>query len=123
MMPRATITVHGSIYSPSESGIIYAQLLDEGGNPINDATVFLTLFREDNTKYIDNQQMSYIPGSSGIYKYSFTAPPGPERMIADVKCEDPVAYGTEDIYVPEWADEIRQLEEGEKPIKKASFNL
>ena len=122
-MSRATITVHGSIYSPSESGIIYAQLLDEGGNPINDAAVFLTLFREDNTKYIDNQQMSYIPGSNGIYKYSFTAPPGPERMIAEVKCEDLAAHGTEDIYVPEWTDEIRQLEEGEKPIKKASFNL
>ncbi len=44
-------------------------------------------------------------------------------MIAEVECEDLAAHGTEDIYVPEWADEIRQLEEGEKPIKKASFNL
>lgn len=122
-MSPATIKVFGSIYAPSEPGIIHAQVLDEGGNPINDATVSLTLFREDNTKYIDNQPMTYVTGSNGIYKYPFTAPPEPERMIADVKSEDPVACGTEDIYVSEWTEDIRQLETGEKPVKKVSFSL
>lgn len=115
----ATINVIGSIYAPSEPGIIYAQVLDEEGNPANDAVVSLTLFCGDGTIYedIDEKPMSYAPFSNGIYKYPFIAPLGPERMIADIKSEDPIAYGAEDIYVAEWSEDISQL------VAKVSFIL
>lgn len=118
-MGFAIVKVIGSIYAPSEPGIIYAQVLDEEGNPANDAVASLTLFCGDGTIYedIDEKPMSYVPFSNGLYKYPFIAPSEPDRMIADIKSEDPIAYGAEDIYVSEWTEDIGQL------AVKVSFNL
>jgi len=104
------IVITGSIYSPLESAIIYAQILDDAGEPANSATVTLTVFYSDGTKYIDGVTMTYIPGSNGLYKYEFTAPSDAQRLIADVESADPTAYGTEDIYVPEFTVDINTID-------------
>ncbi len=97
------IRITGSIYAPTEAATIYAQVLDDVGNPVDTSTVTLSLFRADGTKFLDGVTMTYIAGSNGIYKYEFTAPSEVERLVADVKSINPTAYGVEDIYVPEWA--------------------
>jgi len=97
------IKVTGSIYAPGEPAVVYAQVLDAFGNPVNTATVTLTLFRADGTTVVAGVNMAYIATSNGIYQYSFTAPTTVERLIADVSSINPIAYGVEDFYVPQWA--------------------
>ena len=113
--PIGRIIVSGSEYSPAESALIYAQVLDIAGAPANSATVTLNLFKSDGTKYLDSKAMTYITGSNGLYKYAFTAPTDLQRMIADVSATDPTAYGTESIYVSKLAnsiDSIKKIESG-----------
>ena len=119
----AKIKVCGSTYSPSEKAIIYAQVLDDAGDPVPTATVILNLFKGDSTKYLDSVTMTYISGSNGLYKCDFTAPSEVQRMIADVKSTSPTVYGTEDICVTDWTEDISELESGVKPKPKAHFNL
>lgn len=112
---RGTIKVSGSEYSPVENALIYAQILDANGDPANAATVTLNLFNSDGTKYVNSGNMSYITGSNGIYKYSFVAPTGIQRMIADVSAVDPVAYGTESVCVSALTNNmnlIKKIESG-----------
>lgn len=119
----ATIKVCGSYYSPDEPAVLYAQVLDDAGEPANTATVTLNLFKEDGTKLIDGVSMSYIPSSNGLYKYEFTAPSEVQRMVADVKSVAPVAYGTEDISVTDWTKDIATIESAPPPTPKARFSI
>jgi hypothetical protein len=96
------IRVTGSIYAPGEPAVIFAQVLDAFGNPVNIAIVTLTLFRANGTTVVAGVNMPYIAGSNGIYQYSFIAPTTVERLIADVSSINPIAYGVEDFYVPQW---------------------
>ena len=99
----ASIKITGSIYAPGEPAVLYAQVLDAAGNPVNTATVTLNLFRVDGSVVLGGVNMPYIPGTNGIYQCEFTAPAEVERLVADVKSIAPTAYGVEDIYMPEWA--------------------
>lgn len=108
-MKKGTLRVFGSIYSPSEAAVIYSQIFDELGEPGNGAMVKLTLFEPDGAKILDEVLMSYITGSNGLYKYEFTAPTAISRLVADVKSTDPTAYGSEDIYVAEFTENIDSI--------------
>jgi len=119
----ATIRVLGSIYSPSEEAVLYAQVLDDAGEPVSTATITLTLFKKDGTKYLDTITMSYITGSNGMYKYEFIAPSEVQRMVADVKSTDPLAYSSEDIYVAEWTKDIGEVEAEVESLPGASFTI
>ena len=99
----ASIKITGSIYAPGELAVLYAQILNAAGNPVNTATVTLNLRRVDGSVVLGGVNMPYIPGTNGIYQRQFTAPAEVERLIADVASINPVAYGTEDICVPQWA--------------------
>ena len=151
MGKKGTLNVFGSVYSPSEAAVVYSQIFDDLGDPANGATVKLTLFEKDGTKVLDDVTMAYITNSNGLYKYEFNAPSTTKRMVADVASENPTAYGSEDIYVSRFADEITniledtceieeikgigwdgetlklikelvdELETGEKPYPKAKF--
>jgi len=100
---KASIKVTGSIYGPNEPAVLYAQVLNADGSPANAATVTLNLRKADGTIIIAGTNMPHIAGSNGIYQYQFTAPADIERLIADVSSVGPVAYGTEDIAIVEWA--------------------
>jgi len=120
----ATIKVCGSIYSPEEEAILYAQVLDDAGQPANTATITFNLFKKDGTKLVDGASLTYIEGSNGLYGYAFTAPATVERMVADVASTNPTAYGTEDIYVANWTEGltyIKQKEAGGWEIKNSQL--
>lgn len=110
-----------SIYKPGESGVFYAQVLNGDGSPANAATVTLTVWKSDGSKFLDGVNVPYITDSNGMYKYAFTAPATDERMVADVSSTNPTAYGTDDIYVAGWADDIVDLVSGSAPPPKDSF--
>ena len=44
------------------------------GSPINDATATISIFNSSGTKLVDTADMTYLTGSSGIYRYSYTIP-------------------------------------------------
>lgn len=53
---------------------IDAQVKLQNGVVINDATVTIDIFNPSGTKIVTEQSMSYLSGSSGIYRYSYTVP-------------------------------------------------
>ena len=90
-----------SQYVPEEEGTIYAQVLDEDGNPVNDATVTLTLWTSAGAKELDGVSMTYIAGTQGLYKYDFTAPATEGVYAAEVVTANPTGYGSTEIHVAE----------------------
>jgi len=112
-----------SIYKPGEAGAFYAQVLNADGSPANAATVTLTVWKVDGSKFLDGVNMTHIATSNGLYQYLFTAPATPQRMLADVSSTTPTAYGVDEIYVAEWTEDIAELVSGEEPPPKASFRM
>jgi len=106
----ATIKVFGSEYTPGEAAIIYAQVLDDAGMPVSTATVVVSLFNQDDSKYLDSAPMAYIQGSNGLYRTEpFLAPLEVQRMIADVKSGNPGVFGAEECAVTIWTAKIDKL--------------
>lgn len=90
-------------YTPDESATIYAQVLDSGGNPVNDATATLTLWDTDGNKELDAVNMTYIAGSQGLYEYDFTIPSELGVYVAEVVTVNPTGYGSGELHVVEAA--------------------
>ena len=44
------------------------------GSPLNSATVTINIYNPSGTKVVDGASMTYISGSNGIYRYSYTVP-------------------------------------------------
>jgi len=103
---KGKIHVFGSIYSPSEPAVVYAQVFGENDDPVSTATVVLNLIEADGTKFLDTVTMNYIPLSNGLYKYEFTSPSTIKRLVADVKSTNPTAYSSEEVYVPQMAIDV-----------------
>ena len=104
---KGKMRVFGSVYSPSEPAVVYAQVFNENDEPVSTATVTLNLLESDGTKFLDSIIMTYIQYSNGLYKYAFTAPTTIKRFVADVHSTNPTAYCSEDIYIPQMAIDIR----------------
>lgn len=94
----ASMKVSGTEYIPGRNGTIYAQIFNDRGEPVNTATVTLTLWRSDGTRVLDAVAMTYVPLSNGIYKYDFAVPDEPGVYIADVSSINPETYGTDEVH-------------------------
>lgn len=92
------ITLAGE-YTAGEEATLYAQVLDGAGDPVNDATVSLTLWDPDGNKELDGVSMSYVTGSQGIYGYDFTVPEDPGVYVADIISANPTGYGSTELHV------------------------
>lgn len=88
-------------YYPGEDSTFYAQVLDGAGDPVNDATVTLTLWDTDGNKELDAVSMAYVTGSQGIYEYDFTVPPELGVYVAEVTTANPTGYGSTELHVIE----------------------
>lgn len=102
----AAIHVWGTIYGKAENGQVWAQVLDNEGQPVNDATVTLTVWTESGSKYLDNVSMSYLSDSNGIYTYDFTTPSAYGVFLGDVYASwtGDNAYGSGEFQVTRWAE-------------------
>jgi hypothetical protein len=65
--------VGGTEYSTGESGLTSIQFL-KGGNPVNAGVCNVTIYYPNGTMFINNQAMTYLSGSNGIYSRTFTVP-------------------------------------------------
>lgn len=102
------VNVYGTEYTSGEPGTIYAQLLYGDGTPANSKDITVNVWERMN-KYIDNQAMTYIPGSNGCYLYNFTTPSNVSVFMIDVNCSDPVAYGSNEFHVSQWSQDISNI--------------
>lgn len=103
--------VFASVYTKGESGTVWAQVLDSNGDPVNTATVTLTVWKPDRTKYLDAVSMTFATGSDGIYNYALTAPDVLGTYLCSVKAtwNGSTAYGSGEFQVASWAEKIESI--------------
>ena len=62
----------GTEYATGEAGEIWLQMLNSSSQPITDSTCFASVWYPNNTKFLNNSQMSYL--EQGIHYRGFTVP-------------------------------------------------
>ncbi len=55
------------------------------GTPITDANTTITVYDPSGTKIVDSQNMSYVSGSNGVYRYTYTVPNENGSYLYEVK--------------------------------------
>jgi len=100
----STVQVFGTIYTRAENGQIWCQVLDNLGQPVNDASVNVTIWCENGDNF-GGGIMSYTTGSSGIYTYDFITPSDYGVYLCDVFASwtGDNAYGSGEFQVSEEA--------------------
>jgi len=100
----STVQVFGTIYTRAENGQIWCQVLDNFGQPVNDASVNVTIWCENGDNF-GGGVMPYTAGSSGIYTHDFTAPSDYGVYLCDVFASwtGDNAYGSGEFQVSEEA--------------------
>lgn len=100
-MPTAALAadVEGTEYCPGTNGTIYAHVLYVNGTPANSATVTMSMWAPDGTKYLDSVSMSYVTGSNGMYSYDFITPSAEGVYAVDVSTTNPAGYGADEVHI------------------------
>jgi hypothetical protein len=57
------------------------------GSPINDATATISIYNPSGAKIVNQQTMTYIAGSNGLYRFNFTIPSVNGVYVYEVKAE------------------------------------
>ncbi len=74
----SVVSVTGLIGSPvvdqGDTLKIDARVALTNGTAINDATVTVNIYNPSGTKVVDAASMTYLTGSNGVYRYSYTVP-------------------------------------------------
>jgi hypothetical protein len=81
---RPSVKVFGTIYSRAENGQTWCMVLDNLGDPVNTASVCVTIWRENGENY-KGGAMTYITSSNGVYTYDFTVPSQYGIYLCDVR--------------------------------------
>jgi len=116
IMGFETIRVYGSIYASGENAQTWVQILDNLGQPVNTATVKLTVYYENLSKLFNDVTMNYVSGSPGIYYYDFIAPTLPatkenETFMCSVIAtwNGVTAYGSGEFQVKRFISDITNI--------------
>lgn len=85
----------GVTVDQGDSVNIDIQLLNfANGTPMSDAeSVVVDIYNPSGTKLVDDGEMSYISGSSGLYRYSYTIPDTSGSYLYEVVAEKDGNYG------------------------------
>jgi len=107
------VTAWGTEYATNEGGTIYSQVFYGDGTPCNElssTSVKVTVWKTDATKVINEQDMTRVTGSNGIYRYNFSGGtfPGEGVYVVDVMVSstDPEirAYDSNEIHISQTAN-------------------
>lgn len=85
-------------FPPDSEGTLYTTVKDGAGNPVNDATVTVTLWASNGTAMFSDESMPYLAGSYGKYYYTFTAPSVEGDYIAESYAVG-YGYGSETVHI------------------------
>ena len=103
---KSNIQIYGTEYEPLENASIFAQVLNSTGAFTN-SSCNITMFYENQTFFVNDSLMRFIPNSRSIYKYNFIVPNLTGDMAVQVYCANPVvAEGISKIHVAPWAQLI-----------------
>jgi len=93
-----SIMLADSQFQPSSPATLFTTVKDGAGNPVNNATVTVTLRDWQGTAVFTNQTMTYLTGSWGKYAYNFTTPSTEGAYIAE-SCAVGYGYGSETVLI------------------------
>lgn len=82
---RKKIQIFGTEYVAGDNGRIYLQLLD-AGQPVNNATCLIDLYKPDLTKMLDDAPMVWLNSSDGLYYYDLIIPNQLGVYMMTAKC-------------------------------------
>lgn len=84
---QSNINVFGTEYQVGDDTKTFIQLLQDEATPINNATCFLTYWYPDNSVWLSNQLMTYLPTSNGLYYYDSIAQTQTGVYMIDAYCQ------------------------------------
>jgi len=102
--------IGGTEYSTGESGLTSVQFL-KGGSPVNTGLCNITAYYPNGTIFINNQAMTYLSGSNGIYSYTFTVPNSIGIYREDFLCSQAgfQYYASGSFHNSEWSNNITSI--------------
>lgn len=105
------IEIRGTEYQSGEYGIIYAQIKDSDGTPINLANCTIKIFYPNETLWIEDK-LKYLFGSDGLYYYNFIVPQIEGVYAVTANCSEPLVYGFSTFHVTKWLNKtLEKVEE------------
>lgn len=100
------LRVLGTEYIPEETAVVYAQLLTEGGTPVNNGRLSYNL-RNSNNISIRSGSLTYMSPTNGIYSGTFSCPVVTDNYVIDAWAGGTVpAHGITEIHVGELWDDV-----------------
>ncbi len=84
----------GSVVDQGDSVNLDVQVKLTDGTAINDATVTVNVYNPSGTKIVTAQAMSYLSGSSGVYRYTYTVPSTSGSYLYEVSATSGSVSGT-----------------------------
>jgi hypothetical protein len=70
--PYGNIEMHGTEYYINEYGKSWVQLIDSGGNFVDNGTCYIDIYTPDNLQLIERASMNFL--EDGVYYYDFLVP-------------------------------------------------
>jgi hypothetical protein len=85
-------------FATNTSATLFVSVFNHSGDPVNNANVTITLRSSNGTAIFLNQNMTYVAGSYGLYRYNFTTPSVPGSYAAESHAIG-YGYGSESVQI------------------------
>jgi len=104
-------SIGGTEYSINETSRIVLQILNSTGYPLNNENCFTTVRDSNDELQVDNQSLTYISGSNGLYFYQFnlSLPIGVYSVDSYCNFDGTTIYSADTFHVGEWTQDIKNL--------------
>ena len=94
--PKGEVRLFGTEYQGGDIGTTFVQLLDANQKSINTASCFVSSYYPNKTMWWNNNVMTYLTGSEGLYYKDFISPNVVGVYMLSSTCYDPATSFTDD---------------------------
>jgi len=111
--PIQAMSVGGTEYSADETARMVMHILDNNNAPLNDVSCYITVRDSEDTIYVNNQTLSYISSSNGLYSYQFgtNLPFGVYSTDAVCQYNGSTVYTADTFHVAKWTDHLDETQD------------
>jgi len=107
--PKSSVaSIGGTEYAVGETTRIVLQIQDNEGNPLNNEDCYTTIRDSFDMVKVNNETLTYITNSNGLYFYEFDAPLPIGVYSVDSYCDfnGTKVYSADTFHVAEWTRDI-----------------
>jgi hypothetical protein len=114
-------SVGGTEYSATENARTVLHILDNEGQPLNNAICTIYVRNSNDEIVVNNQTLDYINGSNGLYGYTFATslPYGVYSVDGACNFNGTFAYVADTFHVAPWTDALDNVGSGTKEAEIA----